>query len=205
MDQPSHELASALSRLLKRVDLLSQQNQQLLDQIAELTQQVADLRALVTAREHNQPGPPSATAGEHAVEHTALDLESLLPIDAPPTTGSFRGQISDYEPGMLFEETAFDLTVQFDDWQGRPSARQWGFADDGHLLVAILETCIQQLATSSDTSEFVFRRDVDSATVYARERRILEQVLRRMLLAGATASSTLAFIRQLSPESRQRE
>ena len=191
------ELVIMLRRLTERVDRLCQQNEQLQMKVDEMSRQLDELRTL----SQSVTSPVIPDAAELSLE-TALQ-ETPLPFDYQPTNCSFHTHISEYEAGMLFEQPAFDLTLRFNHNYGNRIARQWGFEDTGHLLLAILECCLERIPAENE--ELVFRSDLDSATVYARERKLLEAAQRSVLRAGASATGTFELIQQLSPESRRRE
>ena len=199
-DEPSPDLGATLRRLFERLDQLSQQNEQLHGQVRELSHQVAELRSLWLA---GSSAESHAVAGSNELDTQETTQGPPLPFDHQPTNCNFQVQISEYEAGILFDEPAFDLTLRFNHGFGNRIARQWGFEDTGHLLLAILETCLQRIPGEKDKIEF--RSDIESATVYARERSLLETARRNVLRAGASATGTFELIQQLSPESRRRE
>ncbi len=189
-----------LKLLAQQVEQLGKQQESLTSRVEELTRQIASLVGLFAAqsavgRQALSVGDAPAWAGEQVDDQP-------LPMDADPTENSvFEGQISDYEPGMLFDEAAFDLTIRFDLMPGRELARQWGFENAGHLLLALLESCTRLLLQTNNLAGFTFRRDIDTATVYATNRTVLEQLLQR--LRRADSAGALHLIRQLEPEARQ--
>lgn len=166
-DSPSNaQILRGLAKLAEAIDSLRNEQAALRDQLQELNQHLSGLAAALPVENQQTSQHPLACE-----------------------TPKFNTCFLDYEIGELFPDTVgFDLTVEFADQASRNWYRAWQGIDGGQILNILLESCAQSRLPEL-ASEFTYRRDVDSVTVFARQREVLQELLTCFLNAHATAAS----------------
>ncbi len=119
-------------------------------------------------------------------------------FDANERPPRFRASFSEYEAGELYaQEPGFDLEIQFADDASFDWYRVWNFADAGQALHVLLESCART-RLPQDAEHFTYRRDTASATVYARERSLLERLWLAFEEANQSYDGALQLLQTMS-------
>jgi hypothetical protein len=181
-DENTSKILSAILLLAERLEAIEAAQVELHREFARLRQLEADM-AVAAEASATRPAAESRVK-PHGIEAIA-----------PPI---FTSEISEYEIGVLFEDqVGFDLSLRFNDPKSWEWYRIWGFNDPGHVLHVLLEACARS-ECPADAGLFTYRRDINSATVYATERGPLERLLSRFLQLSDSDEGTLQLIEQMN-------
>jgi hypothetical protein len=181
-DENASKILSAIALLAERLDAIGVAQGEL-QRAFEVSQ-----RGPTHGSPRSVPATESVERGSEAGPPAAVEIQ-------PPL---FVAEISEYESGVLFEDqVGFDLSLHYNDPKSWEWYRIWGFHDAGHVLHVLLEACARS-ECAADAEAFTYRRDINSATVYATQREPLERLLSRFLHLSDSDEGTLQLIQQMN-------